>query len=136
MDAQQINTVLGLVIALIMGIVTWATISKREEQLDDPDDDSVVYLDQILEMCLLQHNGKYLLRVLRQSGNLQKDDQIFDSHEAAIKNAISTFKRAKIDYAFISKNTETEYFFRRPYHHHGGSAEGKKVGSIEIYKVE
>ncbi len=136
MDAQQTNMVLGLVIALIMGIVTWATISKREEQLDDPDDDSVVYLDQILEMCSLQHNGKYLLRVLRQSGNLQKDDQIFDSHEAAIKNAISTFKRAKIDYAFISKNTETEYFFRRPYHHHGGSAEGKKVGSIEIYKVE
>ncbi len=96
MDAQQTNTVLGLVIALIMGIVTWATISKREEQLDDPDDDSVVYLDQILEMCSLQHDGKYLLRVLRQSGNLQKDDQIFDSHEAAIKNAISTFKRAKI----------------------------------------
>lgn len=136
MDAQQTNTVLGLVIALIMGIVTWATISKREEQLDDPDDDSIVYLDQILEMCSLQHDGKYLLRVLRQSGNLQKDDQIFDSHEAAIKNAISTFKRAKIDYAFISINTETEYFFRRPYHHHGGSAEGKKVGSIEIYKVE
>jgi len=136
MDAQQANTILGLIIALIMGIVTWATISKREEQLDDPDDDSVVYLDQILDMCSLQHNGKYLLRVLRQSGNLQKDDQIFDSHEAAIKNAITTFKRAKIDYAYISKNTETEYIFRRPYHHHGGSAEGKKVGSIEIYKVE
>jgi hypothetical protein len=74
--------------------------------------------------------------VLRQSGNLQKDDQVFDTHEAAIKAAISTFKRAKIEYAFITKNTNVEFFFRRPYHHHGGSSEGKKVGSIEIYKIK
>jgi len=62
--------------------------------------------------------------------------QIFDSYEAAIKAATTTFKRAKIEYAFITANTETEFFFRRAYYHHGGSAEGKKVGSVEIYKVE
>ena len=133
---EQTNTVLGLILAVIMGIITWATISKREQQLDDPDDNSVLYLDQLIEKSCLQPNGKYLLRVLRQSGNLQKDDQVFGSHEAAIKNAITTFKRAKIDCAYVTKNTEVEFFFRRPYHHHGASAEGKKVGSVEIYKIE
>ncbi|WP_338353036.1 hypothetical protein [Thalassolituus oleivorans] len=135
MDGQA-NTVVGLILALIMGAITWATISKRERQLDDPNDSSVVYLDQLAISTILQGDGKYLLRVLRQSGNLQKDDQVFDSQDAAIKAAISTFKRAKIDYALITKNTNVEFFFRRPYHQHGGKAEGKKVGSVEIYKIE
>ncbi|MGY0564450.1 MAG: hypothetical protein ACW7DQ_13335 [Paraglaciecola chathamensis] len=133
---EQTNTIVGLILSVIMAIITWATIFKREQHLDDPNDDSVVYLDQLVATSTLQCGGKYLLRVLRQSGNLQKDDQVFDTHEAAIKAAISTFKRAKIEYAFITKNTNVEFFFRRPYHHHGGSAEGKKVGSIEIYKID
>lgn len=133
---EQTNTIVGLIVGVIMAIITWATISKREQQLDDPNDDSVVYLDQLVAISTLQSGGNYLLRVLRQSGNLQKDDQVFDTHEAAIKAAISTFNRAKIEYAFITKNTNVEFFFRRPYHHHGGSAEGKKVGSVEIYKIE
>jgi hypothetical protein len=123
---EQTNTIVGLILGVIMVIITWVTISKREQQLDDPDDDSVVYLDQLIATSILQRGGKYLLRVLRQSGNLQKDDQVFDTYEAAIKAAISTFKRAKIEYAFITKNTNVEFIFRRPYHHHGGSAEGKK----------
>jgi hypothetical protein len=123
---EQTNTIVGLILGVIMVIITWVTISKREQQLDDPDDDSVVYLDQLIATSILQRGGKYLLRVLRQSGNLQKDDQVFDTYEAAIKAAISTFKRAKIENAFITKNTNVEFIFRRPYHHHGGSAEGKK----------
>ncbi len=133
---EQTNTIVGLIFGVIMVLITWAITSKRERQLDDPNDDSVVYLNQLIKTSTLQRGGTYLLRVLRQSGNLQKDDQVFDTHEAAIKAATTTFKRAKIEYAFITKNTTTEFFFRRPYHHHGGSAEGKKVGSIEIYKIE
>ncbi|NDW15474.1 hypothetical protein GTQ48_08070 [Alteromonas genovensis] len=133
---EQTNTIVGLIFGVIMIIVTWITISKREQQLDEPDDDSVVYLEQLTATSTLQNGGKYLLRIVRQSGNLQKDDQVFDSSDAAIKVAISTFKRAKIEYAVITKNTNVEFFFRRPYHHHGGKSEGKKVGSVEIYKIE
>ncbi|WP_299493143.1 hypothetical protein [uncultured Shewanella sp.] len=133
---QQTNIIIGLIIAVIMAIVSWIIISSRQRQLDDPNDNSVVYFEQLNDICSLQSGGKYLLRVLRQSGNLQKEDQIYSSSESAIKAAISTFKRAKIECAHITKNTEVEFFFRRPYYHHGGSAEGKKVGSIEIYKVE
>ncbi len=119
-----------------MILITFAVSSSRERQLDDTNDDSVVYLDKLEEVFTLQENGKYLVRILRQSGNLQKDDQVFDCPRKALKTAISTLKRAKIDFVLISKNTEVEFFFRRTYHHHGGSAEGKKVGSVEIYKVE
>ncbi|MCP8689862.1 hypothetical protein [Marinobacterium sedimentorum] len=133
---QKTNTIIGLIIAVAMAIVTWVTITSRQRQLDDPNDDSVVYFDQLIDVCKLQSGGKYILRVLRQSGNLQKDDQVFSSYESAIKSAISTFKRAKIECAYITNNTEVEFFFRRPYYHHGGSAEGKKVGSVEIYKIE
>ncbi|MGO4894762.1 hypothetical protein [Flavobacterium sp. W21_SRS_FM6] len=133
---EQTNTIVGLTLAVIMAVIARAVISKQERQLDDPNDDSVVNLDQLIATATLQSGGKYLLRVIRQSGNLQKDDQVYDSYEAAITAAISTFKRAKIEYAFITKNTNVEFFFRRPYHHHGGTAEGKKVGSVEIYKIE
>ncbi len=86
---QQTNTILGLVMAVIMAVVSWVIISSRQRQLDDPNDESVVYFEQITNICALQHNGKYLLRILRQSGNLHKDDQVFSSHELALKAAIS-----------------------------------------------
>lgn len=127
---------LTIIAGVIMILITFSVSSNRERKLDDPDDDSVVYLDKLEEVSSLQDNGKYLVKILRQSGNLQKDDQIFDCPSKAIKTAITTLKRAKIDFVLISRNTDVEYFFRRTYHHHGGSAEGKRVGSIEIYKVE
>lgn len=133
---METEKLIGIIIALIMAGISWAVITKREEQFDDPNDDCVVHLDELEGVCTLQSSGKYLVRTLRQSGNLQKDDKTFGDQYAAIKFAVSTFKRAKIECAYITKNTETEFLFRRPYHHHGGSAEGKKVGSIEIYKVE
>jgi hypothetical protein len=131
-----LEVALTIIAGVIMILITFAVSSSRERQLDDPNDDSVVYLDKLEEVSTLQENGKYLVRILRQSGNLQKDDQTFDCPNKAIKTAISTLKRAKIDFVLISKNTDVEFFFRRTYHHHGGSAEGKKVGSVEIYKVE
>jgi hypothetical protein len=131
-----VEVVFTIIAGLIIILITFAVSSSKERQLDDANDDSVVYLDKLEEVSTLQDGGKYLVRVLRQSGNLQKDDQIFDCRFKAIKTAITTLKRAKIDFVLISKNTEVEFFFRRTYHHHGGSAEGKKIGSVEIYKVE
>ncbi|MBD3667197.1 MAG: hypothetical protein HUJ16_04520 [Kangiella sp.] len=130
------DQIIGLVGGVILIIISWVVTSKRERQLDDPDDDSVIYLDELKNKAKLQKGGKYLVRVLRQSGNLQKADQTLPSAEQAIGKVISTFKRARIEYVILEKNTETELFFRRPYYSHGGSAEGKKVGSAEIYKVE
>lgn len=79
--------------------------------------------------------GNFRLRILRQSGNPQKDDQYFDNADKAIKAAVTTFKRSKIDYVVITANEAPHFNFRRSYHHHRGKAEGKKVGSVEITRM-
>jgi hypothetical protein len=107
----------------------------QTRRLEDPDDKSVVYLDEIVGISSLQEGGQYQVRIVRQSGNLQQEDRIFDDKEKAIKAAVSTFKRAKIEYVAVDANTPTEFFFRRPYHCHRGRSEGKKVAKAEIYKV-
>lgn len=116
-------------------VVSLVVLVLQQQKLDDPNNTEVVYLDQLSGLCNLTKPGKYMLRTLRQSGNLQKDDQIYNSLESALKAGISTFKRAKIEYVVISKNTESIFGFRRPYHNHRGTKEGKKVGSIEIHRV-
>lgn len=136
MDAKEAEILIAIVVGLILIVSIIISTANKQKALEDPNDDSVVYLDGLIAKSNLQHGGEYLLRIYRQSGNLQKDDQLFDSPTQAIKAAVSTFKRAKIECACILKNSEVELFFRRPYHHHGGSAEGKKVGSIEIYKIK
>ena len=135
MDATQLEMTITIVLGLILIVIGMVSYANKEQALQDPNDDSALHLDELTAKTNLQSGGEYLLRVYRQSGNLQKDDQLFDSPEAAIKNAVTTFKRAKIEFAFVTKNTGIEYFFQRPYYHHGGAAEGKKVGRVEIYKV-
>ncbi|MGX9416572.1 hypothetical protein ACWU4D_04375 [Vibrio sp. WJH972] len=136
MSGGQDNVVWVILIGLVLVVVSWIARSENEKKLSDPNDNTVIDLDDLTHVSTLQPNGKYLVRLLRQSGNLQKEDQIFDSHIGAIKAAVTTFKRAKIEFACINRNTEVEFFFQRPYHHHGGKAEGKKVGRVEIYKIE
>ncbi len=135
MDAKGIEILLGIVGLAIVIIFSFISSSNKQKALEDSSDDSVLYLDELQSKCNLQSGGKYLLRIYRQSGNLHKDDQQFNSPEQAVRAAVTTFKRAKIECACVTKNTSTELFFRRPYHHHGGKAEGKKVGSVEIYKI-
>tara|TARA_R110001583_G_C5328084_1_gene378014 strand:+ start:27 stop:428 length:402 start_codon:yes stop_codon:yes gene_type:complete len=127
--------VLGLVLLaglLIAGVIA---MLNQEQKLDDPDNTEVVYLDQLIEVCAMRGMGNFRLRILRQSGNPRKDNQYFENADRAIKAAITTFKRAKIVYVVITANEAPHFNFRRPFHHHGGKAEGKKVGSVEITRV-
>jgi hypothetical protein len=109
--------------------------SGQQQKLDDPENTEVVSLDKIVSISLLAMDGEYLLRTYRQSGNLQQDDRLFSDYESAIKAAVSTFKRAKIDSVVIDSNCSTELVFRRLNYCHRGSSEGKKVGSVSISKV-
>jgi hypothetical protein len=127
--------VIGWVGVAVLMLITFAAIAAQQTRLKDSNDTTVVYLDDLADLCELDSGGHYLVRFYRQSGNLYKDDQEFDDREKAIKAAVSTFKRAKIPYAVIDTNTSDEFIFRRPYRDHGGKAEGKKVAQAEIYKV-
>ncbi len=127
--------VIGLVLLAGVLIASFIAMLNQEQKLDNPDNTEVVYLDQLIGLCAMRGMGNFRLRVLRQSGNSQKNDQYFDNADKAIKAAVTTFKRAKIDYVVITANEAPHFSFRRPYHHHGGKAEGKKVGSVEITRM-
>ncbi len=127
--------VIGLVLLAGLLVASFIAILSQQQKLDDPNNTEIVYLDQLLDMCAMRGLGNFRLRILRQSGNPQKNDQYFDNADKAIKAAVSTFKRAKIDYVVITANEAPHFNFRRPYHHHGGKAEGKKAGSVEITRM-
>ncbi|MCR9189758.1 MAG: hypothetical protein NXH96_13295 [Alteromonadaceae bacterium] len=127
--------VIALVVLVGLMVAGFIAMLNHQQKLDDPDNTEVVYLDQLIEICAIRGLGNFRLRILRQSGNPQKDDQYFDNADKAIKAAVTTFKRAKIDYVVITANEAPHFNFRRPYHHHGGKAEGKKVGSVEITRM-
>lgn len=130
--------VIGWILLAGLLVASLIAMSNQQKKLDDPNNTEVVYLDQLIEICAMRGLGNFRLRILRQSGNPQKDDQYFDNADnadKAIKAAVTTFKRAKIDYVVITANEATHFNFRRPYRHHGGKAEGKKVGSVEITRM-
>ena len=127
--------IVGYVLLGILIVASFIALLAQQEKLDDPDNTEVVYLDQLSGLSQLPENGVFLLRTLRQSGNLQKDDKEFTSSAKAIAAGVSTFKRAKIEYAVISKNDEHSFEVRRPYWNHRGKSEGKKVGSFAIYRT-
>jgi len=92
MDAEQLEMIIAIGLFLVIAIAGMISYANKQQALEDPDDDSAIHLDELVAKTNLQSGGEYLLRVYRQSGNLQKDDQIFDSPVAAIKNAVTTFK--------------------------------------------
>ena len=125
----------GVVLAacVVFSIVRMFVIEWR---LRNPNDNSVVYLHQVEGIAFMSENGPFLVRTYRQSGNLQQGDRFADDARSAISAAVSTFRRAKIDYVVVSKNTPSALKLVRPFHCHRGRAEGKKVGWIEIYSSD
>lgn len=124
-----------------MVLIIAATIKVifDKQKLVDPDDTSVVYLDELTEISLLEPSQRFFLRIYRQSGYLQQDDREASDPsgdlvepEIVIREAIKTFRRAKIDYVIVEKNDSKNLNFRRPYHDHRGVKEGKKVGGCMI----
>ena len=127
---------IGYVLLGVFILGSFVALLIQQKKLDDPNNDEVVYLDQLLALSKLSGKGFFILRTLRQSGNLQKEDREFTDFREAIAAGISTFKRAKIEYVMISKNDGNSFVVRRPYWNHRGRSEGKKVGSFEVYRVD
>jgi hypothetical protein len=129
------ETIIGFALLLLIVVVCLIAVSIQEQKLADPSNTEVVYLDQIAAVALLKDPGRFRMRTYRQSGNLQKDDVIFDSAVSAIKAGVTSFRRSKIPYAVIQTNTEDAFVFRRPFHDNRGRNEGKKMSSIEIVRI-
>lgn len=130
------NPVEWFFLALIVIMITVGAIaaSSAEQALDDPNDTSRVYLDQVAGLVLLAGAGPFRVTVFRQSGNVHAE-YLAQTASDAVGQAVSTFRRARIDAVRISRNTSDELHFNRLFYSHRGSSEGKKVASVEIRRV-
>lgn len=120
-----------IVIVVVIGAIAAA---NAEQALDDPNDTSRVFLDQVTELALLSGAGPFRVSIFRQSGNVHAE-HIADTAAGAVAQAISTFRRAGIDAVRISRNTSGELHFNRLFYSHRGSSEGKNVCSVEISRI-
>lgn len=118
-------------IALLLGL-----IFMQLNKLADPENQTVVYLDELPGLVALQGSGLYVLNLYRQSGNLYADGKVFDTPADAVAAAMSTFRRAQIDSVAIQINTADKLDVSRAFFSHRGRAEGKKVGAFEIIRVD
>lgn len=134
--ARLVNTLVGLALMGILALVYWLSIEESHKRLDDPDDDRTLWLDQLPEKIALAPAGTYRVTVLRQSGNVHAERVVTGSAQDALKVALATFRRAKIDAVHVGRNTRQELSFGRMYHDHRGKAEGKKVGRAVIAVLE
>jgi hypothetical protein len=124
--------ILGAILLVGLLVVTLIATLEAEEQLENPDNKSIVYLHQLQDIAEIKGYGIWLVRVYRQSGNIHSENKIVGEASLALRAAITTFKRAKIDSVGIRDNLEHYLHFGRLFHSHRGSNEGKKVGSVEV----
>lgn len=121
---------LGLIVLLMVG--AYQSAGKR---LDDPNDQSVLHLEQVPAVANLTGSGVYHLTIWRQSGNVHQSWTITGTAAQAVSQMLSTFRRARIPAVAIKTNTESELDVWRLFHNHRGRAEGKRVGGATIQKV-
>jgi hypothetical protein len=125
---------IAFVLIILVILIGYVAAQSAEQALDDPNDKERVYLDQLPALSLLSGVGAFHVRIFRQSGYLHAQYDA-PSASSALSQAIATFRRAKIETIRISRNAPDELHFNRLFHSHRGSAEGKKVGSVEITRV-
>jgi hypothetical protein len=122
-----------LLIALVLGSI-WAA-SNSQKALDDPNNTERVHLEELPPLVQLGEEGPYGLVILRQSGNVHSEYRA-PTAAAAVAQAMTTFRRAKIDAISITRNTADELHFSRLFYSHRGRAEGKKVGKVVIVRLD
>lgn len=126
----------AVVVAFAFIILLYFTLRKKQKAHDNPADQTVVDYDQLHDICRLEDGGQYVVITYRQSGNEHQDRRLYDSIESAITAGATTMIRSQIPYVLIRHNDAKHFEFGRPFHDARGRQEGKKVGWIEIVRVE
>lgn len=126
---------IGAVIAVVALIAFIVVVTVQSKRAADPANTSVVDLADLPPLVALDTTGAFVLNVYRQSGNPYADGKVYETREAAVAAAVSTFRRAQIETVAIQINTPDKLDVSRAFFSHRGRAEGKKVGAFEIIRV-
>ena len=124
--------IIGFVMLGGLVLVSWLAMDASHKRLDDPTDDRTLYLDELAGKHRLATQGTYRVTIYRQSGNVHAQHIVTGTGDDAVRQALSTFRRASIPAVNVRTNTPERLTFGRMYHDHRGRAEGKKVGRADI----
>jgi len=130
LDKDTLNLIIGGVVILL--IVVTAVV--QQTKLEDPSDLTVIFTHQLADLVRLAGGYPCVLAIYRQSGNLYSDPVTHPDATAAVKAALKTMNRAKIDSLQILSNTESRLEVRRAFLNHRGK-DGRKVGGFVIERV-
>ena len=132
---NEYQNALTIIAVLVLGAIGLVALIIRQKQLDDPNDDSVVYLSQLQDVVKLGTPGIYRVITYRQSGNIHKEHGDFANLNKALRVAQQTLKRAKIDAVSIWTNTTNKLEAHRAFRSDRSRQEGKRVGAVVIERV-
>ncbi|RXR29161.1 hypothetical protein [Sphingobium fluviale] len=136
MDAKTVEWIIFGPAILALLLVSWWAMEESHRRLNDPNDDRTVYLDQLRHMLKLAPFGIYRVTLFRQSGNIHAEHIVTGTAQDALNEAVTTFRRAKIDAVHVGVNSETELQIGRLYHDHRGRNEGRKIGKAVLKLLE
>lgn len=126
---------MSILLIVLFSVIGIGLLLFQESRLRDSNNHSVIYLEQIQEVCSIDKIGSYQIDFIRQSGNEYKESILVNDFELAIKTVLSTLRRAKIDSVSVISNTPDLFIIHRAFYNARGSQEGKKLGSIRITKI-
>lgn len=117
---------------VVFGVIVFAAIFWSQEKLDDPNNETFIYIDQIQDVWKLLPEADYDPVVWRQSGEIHSHSEFTMSREDALDYVLKTMKRAKIESVSVLENTEDEFTVRRSVQNARGRQEGKRVGGFTL----
>ena len=117
---------------VVFGVIVFAAIFWSQEKLDDPNNETFIYIDQIHDIWKLLPEADYDPVVWRQSGEIHSHSEFTMSREDALEYVLKTMRRAKIDAVSVLENTEDEFTVRRSVQNARGRQEGKRVGGFTL----
>jgi hypothetical protein len=123
---------LVILAVVVFGVIVFAAIFWSQEKLDDPNNETFIYIDQIQDVWKLLPEADYDPVVWRQSGEIHSHSEFTMSREDALDYVLKTMKRAKIESVSVLENTEDEFTVRRSVQNARGRQEGKRVGGFTL----
>jgi hypothetical protein len=117
---------------VVFGVIVFAAIFWSQEKLDDPNNKTFIYIEQIQDVWKLLPEADYDPVVWRQSGEIHSHSEFTMSREDALEYVLKTMRRAKIESVSVLENTEDEFTVRRSVQNARGRQEGKRVGGFTL----
>lgn len=93
-------------------------------------------LEHLHETSNLDPSALYDVVIWRQSGNLHRHGSTGVTKDQAIKEIVSTMRRAKVEFVTLDTNTESELTVWRAVYNARGKQEGKRVGGATIERSD